>query len=131
MQLIKEIVEEKNNNPKGQPKLSQGPSHTTIPTNSTQGKTNPNSRNFTRKNVSYGSKSMKLTEDQNNPKAMREQCRQRKSINFETHRHLVSKQFFPLEKCEIVELPKSSAGHRKDIKKGRVMIEDYLNDKMK
>ena len=36
-----------------------------------------------------------------------------------------------MEKCEIVDLPKSSAGNRKDIKKGRVMIEEYLSDKIK
>ena len=36
-----------------------------------------------------------------------------------------------MEKCEIVDLPKSSAGNRKDIKKGRVMIQEYLSDKIK
>ena len=82
MQLIKEIVDQGKNNNIKQPKLSQGPSHTTIPTVSTQTKANLNDRNNSRRNGSYGSKSMKLGEDQNNPKVMREQCRQRKSINF-------------------------------------------------
>ena len=83
MQLIKEIVQQgKTNNQKGQSKLSQGPSQTTITTNNIQPKIGTNDRNMTRKNVSYGSKSMKLTEQQTNPKLMREQCKQRKSINF-------------------------------------------------
>lgn len=50
----------------------------------------------------------------------------RKSVNFETHRHLISKQFFPVDRCEIVDLPKSSTAMRKDIKKGRVMMDEYL-----
>lgn len=47
----------------------------------------------------------------------------RKNINIETHRHLVSKQFFPVDKCEIVDLPKTTIHIRKDIKKGRVLID--------
>lgn len=39
--------------------------------------------------------------------------RHRKSFNLETHRHLVSKQFFPYDRCEIVEFPKSSGNARK------------------
>lgn len=44
----------------------------------------------------------------------------RKSLD--THKHIISKQFFPVDKCEIVNLPKTAVNMRKDIKKGRVMI---------
>lgn len=42
-----------------------------------------------------------------------DKLKHRKSFHFEVQKNIVSKQFFPVDRCEIVEWPKSSGNARK------------------